>query len=55
MPRWRGKGRRSIRLPGYDYSSPGFYFVTICVRDRRPLLGEVVDGVVRLDTYGRIV
>jgi putative transposase len=22
--------RRSIRLPGYDYTSPGAYFVTIC-------------------------
>ena len=22
-------GRRSIRLPGYDYSQPGAYFVTI--------------------------
>jgi putative transposase len=22
--------RRSIRLPGYDYASPGAYFVTVC-------------------------
>ena len=26
--------RRSIRLPGYDYSQPGMYFVTICVENR---------------------
>ena len=24
------RDRRSIRLPGYDYSQPGWYFVTIC-------------------------
>jgi putative transposase len=55
MPRWRGKGRRSIRLPGYDYASPGYYFVTICVQRGSPSLGRVVDGVVRLNHYGRIV
>jgi putative transposase len=26
--------RRSVRLPGHDYSSPGAYFVTICTRRR---------------------
>jgi hypothetical protein len=26
--------RRSVRMPGYDYSSPGAYFVTICTRRR---------------------
>ena len=46
--------RRSIRLPGYDYTSPGAYFVTICTHRREPLLGEVVDGEVCLSVYGRI-
>jgi REP element-mobilizing transposase RayT len=55
MPRWYGKGRRSIRLSGYDYSSTGYYFVTLCVQDRRPLLGKVVEGVMWLNEYGRIV
>ena len=31
-------GRRSVRLPHYDYSLPGPYFVTVCLDDRRPLL-----------------
>lgn len=26
--------RRSIRLKGYDYSSPGAYFITICAYQR---------------------
>ncbi len=32
--------RRSIRLKEFDYSAPGTYFVTICTRDRRPLLRQ---------------
>ena len=32
--------RRSIRLPSYDYSTPGAYFVTICVQDRRPIFAD---------------
>ena len=36
--------RRSIRYPGYDYSSEGAYFVTICVHDRASLLGGVQQG-----------
>jgi putative transposase len=46
--------RRSIRLPAYDYASPGAYFVTICVRGGECLLGEVVDGEMRLNDWGRI-
>ncbi|HSQ34714.1 MAG TPA: transposase, partial [Candidatus Binatia bacterium] len=26
--------RRSIRLKGWDYSSPGLYFVTVCTYNR---------------------
>ena len=35
--------RRSIRLQGYDYSRAGAYFVTILVRNRECVLGEVVE------------
>jgi putative transposase len=34
--------RRSIRLPGYDYRSPGAYFVTIVCRDRAQLMNDAV-------------
>jgi hypothetical protein len=34
--------RRSIRLPGYDYASAGWYFVTLICHKRKPLFGEVV-------------
>jgi len=33
--------RKSPRLIGYDYSKPGAYFVTICVRDRKNLLSKI--------------
>ncbi|MAT99697.1 MAG: transposase [Anaerolineaceae bacterium] len=47
--------RRSIRLKGYDYSSEGAYFVTICVKSGESILGKVVDGEMVLNDYGRIV
>lgn len=36
--------RQSIRLKGWDYASPGDYFVTINTQNRRPLFGTVVKG-----------
>ena len=47
--------RRSIRLAGYDYSSAGFYFVTICIQNHECFLGEIVDGEVVLNDTGRMV
>jgi REP element-mobilizing transposase RayT len=46
--------RRSIRLKGYDYTSAGAYFVTICVDRGECLLGEIVDGEMELDAWGQI-
>lgn len=47
--------RRSIRLPDFDYATPGAYFVTICAHERACLFGDVVGGVVRLNDYGEMV
>ena len=47
--------RRSIRLPGYDYSGAGAYFITICTHQRECLLGDVVEGEVRLSEFGNLV
>ena len=33
--------RRSIRLPGYDYTQPGCYFITICAAGRQGIFGEI--------------
>jgi len=47
--------RRSIRLKDYDYSQPGAYFVTICVKGRKLLFGEIIDGQMVINRYGEIV
>ncbi len=49
------KGRRIIRLQGYDYSQPGAYFVTICVQNRECLFGDVRRGKMVLNELGEIV
>ncbi len=35
--------RKSTRLQNYDYASAGAYFVTICIRDRKQILSEIVN------------
>jgi len=48
--------RRSIRLAGYAYSSPGYYFVTLCIHDRKQdLFGEVVSDAMIVNDYGMFV
>ena len=34
--------RKIMRLKDYDYSQPGYYFVTICTHDRQNILGNIV-------------
>ncbi len=34
--------RKPTRLKEYDYNTAGAYFLTVCVKDRRQLLGEIV-------------
>jgi len=46
--------RRSIRLPGCDYSHPGAYFVTVCTYGRDCLFGAGEAGTVRLNEYGLV-
>jgi len=47
--------RRSIRIPNFDYSQDGWYFVTICSHQRERLFGDVVDGVMVINKFGDIV
>ena len=45
--------RRSMRLRDYDYSQPGYYFITICIHDRRRnMFGNVTNGVMVLNDAG---
>ncbi len=36
--------RKQIRLPAYDYSAPGAYFVTICTKNRCCVLSSIRRG-----------
>lgn len=49
------RNRKSIRLPGYDYSKPGAYFVTICVKDHTHLFGSIQNSAMRENEFGKIV
>jgi len=45
----------STRLREYDYSSPGAYFITVCTKNRECIFGEVIDGQMTLNGYGKTV
>lgn len=49
------KTRKSNRLPGYDYSRNGMYFVTVCSRERECIFGTICDGKMMLNDCGKIV
>ena len=37
--------RKELRIKQHDYSSTGAYFVTICVKDRKPILSALIQSV----------
>jgi len=47
--------RRSIRLADFDYTTAGVYFVTVCVQDRVPLLGNLSGGKMQENEAGLMV
>ena len=55
------KSRKTPRLQGFDYSTNGMYFITICTQNRRNLLSRIVGtGVldcpkIELTQYGEVV
>ena len=38
-----GNNRHSIRIKNYDYSQEGWYYVTICTKDRKQILSKIHD------------
>jgi putative transposase len=57
----RRYNRRSIRLKGYDYSRPGFYFITLCVQNKKWVFGEIfpfehpIDAEMKLNDAGKMI
>lgn len=46
--------RKSPRKKGYDYTSPWWYFVTICTKNREHYFGTNIDGQMILSSLGEI-
>ena len=42
--------RKNTRLKGYDYSTPNYYFVTICTHDKKQIFG----GPKEINRFGEI-
>ena len=47
--------RPAMRLRRFEYTHPGPYFVTICLQDRRPRFGTILDGRLELNNAGHMV
>jgi REP element-mobilizing transposase RayT len=47
--------RKSMRLRGYDYSSAGAYFITMCTQNRACLFGNIADDVMVLNPAGQMI
>ncbi|MBP3337060.1 MAG: transposase [Clostridia bacterium] len=52
--------RKPTRLKGYDYSTPGAYFITVCTHNRKCLLSKIVGAIHespenKLTQFGQIV
>jgi len=55
MAKFKNKYRvESTRLPGWDYAAAGWYFVTMCVKNRQPVFGQILGGEMQLSAIGEI-
>jgi putative transposase len=52
---FREQPRKAMRLRDYDYSTPGAYFVTICVQNRECLFGRVENESMKLNDAGKMI
>ncbi|MFH1841072.1 MAG: transposase [Candidatus Shapirobacteria bacterium] len=47
--------RRSIRLKTWDYSTPWYYFVTICTHEKHNLFGQIQKRQMVLNAWGKTI
>ena len=43
--------RKNLRLPEYEYSTPGAYFVTVCTADKKCILSTIVGADAHIGPY----
>jgi putative transposase len=48
------QNRKLSRLKDYDYSQNGYYFVTICTKNREIFFGKIKNGKMILNEYGEM-
>ena len=46
--------RKNLRMQGWDFTSPGWYFLTLCTKNMRSVFGAIVNGRMILNDAGRI-
>ena len=46
--------RQSIRKPGFDYSLPGWYFLTLCTAQHRCVLGHIENAMISRTYLGEL-
>ncbi len=44
--------QKTLRLAEWDYSSPGYYFVTICTKDKNCYFGKINNGIIQYSSIG---
>lgn len=49
------KTRKSMRLKGYDYSKPEYYFITVCTQNKKCLFGDIRNRQMVLNDAGRMI
>ncbi|MBT4722266.1 transposase [Candidatus Falkowbacteria bacterium] len=55
MEKYKDKYRtESTRLQYWDYSSPGYYFITICTKNREDYFGEIKNEKICLNKIGNV-
>lgn len=47
--------RESIRLKEYDYTTAGYYYITICTHEHQCLFGNISNGKSSLNKFGQVV
>jgi hypothetical protein len=54
MQNLKYKIKKQFRYQGYDYSQNGFYFITICTKNRKMFFGNVKNEKIKLSDIGLI-
>ena len=53
--KFNGKYRtETTRFKSWNYSSEGYYYVTICEKNRSCVFGDIDDGIVTLTSLGKV-